>query len=103
MPFLNPVEQAYLSGTREFTKPQIRYIKCRLKKKLQRLDEQGCNVAARLQRLDALVAQPGRAKAITTNNNDVENESPRWASIPRPKVSAPIAGLRNLRSARLSY
>jgi hypothetical protein len=49
---LSPVEQAYLSGTREFTKPQIRYIKCRLKKKLQRLDEQGCNAAALLQQLE---------------------------------------------------
>lgn len=42
---LSPVEQAYLSGTRDFTKPQIRYIKCRLKKKLQQLDEQGCKAA----------------------------------------------------------
>jgi hypothetical protein len=49
---LSPVEQAYLSGTRDFTKPQIRYIKCRLKKKLRRLDEQGCNAAAMLQRLE---------------------------------------------------
>jgi hypothetical protein len=50
--FLSKVEQAYLNGTREFTKPQIRYIKCRLKKKLQRLDEQGCNAAGMLQRLE---------------------------------------------------
>jgi hypothetical protein len=49
---LSKVEQAYLNGTREFTKPQIRYIKCRLKKKLRRLDEQGCNAAAMLQRLE---------------------------------------------------
>jgi hypothetical protein len=52
MLLLSPVEQAYLNGTREFTKPQIRYIKCRLKKKLQRLDEQGSNAAAMLQRLE---------------------------------------------------
>ena len=38
--FLSKVEKAYLSGTKEFTKPQIRYIKCRLNKKLRHLNEE---------------------------------------------------------------
>ena len=56
------MERAYLNGTRDFTKAQRRYIKCRLKKKLRLLNEESCNAAAMLQRLDDLrVAQPGRA------------------------------------------
>jgi hypothetical protein len=57
MTFLSPVEQAYLNGTRDFTKAQRRYIRCRLKKKLRLLEEESCDAAARLQRLDNLRAQ----------------------------------------------
>jgi hypothetical protein len=50
---LSPVEQAYLNGTREFTKSQQRYIRCRLRKKLRVMGEDiaSCNntVAAALQ------------------------------------------------------
>jgi hypothetical protein len=45
---LSPVEQAYLSGSREFTKPRSVYIRYRLKKKLRLLDESRDAAAARL-------------------------------------------------------
>ena len=83
MRLLSPVEQAYLNGSREFTKPQIRYIKCRLKKKLRHLDEKGCNAAALLQRLeeegrwDSLVRiQP---PSILLDNERREEEKEKWA------------------------
>ena len=38
--FLSPIEQAYLKGTRQFTKPQQRYIRYRLNKKLRLLSEE---------------------------------------------------------------
>ena len=38
MSFLTQGERDFLSGQREFTKPQQRYIRCRLKKKLRLLD-----------------------------------------------------------------
>ena len=38
--FLSPIEQAYLNGTRQFTKPQQRYIRYRLNKKLRLLSEE---------------------------------------------------------------
>jgi len=38
--FLSPVEQAYLNGARQFTKPQQRYIRYRLNKKLRLLGEE---------------------------------------------------------------
>jgi hypothetical protein len=81
MKLLSPVEQAYLNGTREFTKPQIRYIKCRLKKKLRHLDEKGCNAAALLQRLeeegwrgDSLVRIPPRVGNILEKEKEEEEE-----------------------------
>jgi hypothetical protein len=46
------------------SKPQIRYIKCRLKKKLRLLNEQSSNAAATLQCMDSLVAKSGGAKDI---------------------------------------
>src|SRR5215210_364062 len=53
MRVLNPVEEAYLSGTRDFTKAQQRYIRYRLKKKLMLLDESRDAAAAQLlRRLD---------------------------------------------------
>jgi|SRR5215218_10506165 hypothetical protein len=76
MRFLSPVEQAYLNGTRDFTKAQRRYIKCRLKRKLRLLNEERCNAAARLQRLDSMVAQPGRA--LTTTNHHDERKNEPW-------------------------
>jgi hypothetical protein len=49
---LSKTEKAYLSGTGEFTKPQIRCIKSRLTKKLRLLEEekvglQNCNPASK--------------------------------------------------------
>ena len=75
--FLSKVEKAYLNGTTEFTKPQIRYIKCRLKKKLRRLDEQGCNAATLLQRLEAQRLQQPTIRSfreeISSNNIIISN------------------------------
>jgi hypothetical protein len=72
---LSPIEQAYLNGTREFTKAQQRYIRYRLKKKLRLLDESRDAAAAKLLRLDKLVAgQPGRALPGGCNNTNSEKE-----------------------------
>src|SRR5687767_13808845 len=45
---LTKVEKEYLDGSRQFTKSQQRYIRCRLRKKLRLLNEESCNVAAAL-------------------------------------------------------
>ena len=45
---LTKVEKEYLDGTRQFTKAQQRYIRCRLRKKLRLLNEESCSVAAAL-------------------------------------------------------
>jgi hypothetical protein len=50
MTFLSSTEQQFLNGSRQFTKAQQRYIRCRLKKKLRLLDEESRNAAAALQR-----------------------------------------------------
>jgi hypothetical protein len=110
-----------LLGRREFTRDRGYYIKSRLLKnvkalygiELPLLDEKGylaaCskNLAAGCKVSRVLVAQPGRANGdillgIENENND---KSPRRDLDARPKVFAPtqIGGLRNLRSARLSY
>ena len=122
--FLSKAERDFLVANKQATHDYY-CVKSRLQKKLRQFTTQelplliekgyidlaeyrkvaeNCNVSI------ALVAQPGRAKektiTIPTTNN-IENESPRWASIPQPKVSVPhnmkSEGLRNLRSARLSY
>jgi hypothetical protein len=102
MRLLSPVEQAYLNGTREFTKPQIRYIKCRLKKKLRHLDEKGCNAAALLQRLeeegrwDSMVRIPPNPNSISlesSNNHRTEDKKNEWAGgefrLSKPSDSRP--------------
>ncbi len=83
----SPVEQAYLSNTKQFTKAQQRYIRYRLKKKLRLIDESRDAAAAMLLRLDnttSLVAQPVREK------KDIEIEakdtSPSRDLNPGPKV-----------------
>jgi hypothetical protein len=56
MRLLSPVEEAYLNGTRDFTKAQQRYIRYRLKKKLRLLDESrdaAAAAAAMLLRLES--------------------------------------------------
>ena len=69
---LSPVEQAYVNGTRQYTKNQRRYIRYRLNKKLRRLGGEDFQVfgipsssrhaaAAKRDGQAALVAQPGRA------------------------------------------
>jgi hypothetical protein len=70
---LSPVEQAYLSGTREFTKAQQRYIRCRLRKKLRLLDAKGCNAAAMLQRLEGV----GASSVVRILRRDSVYESER--------------------------
>ena len=108
--FLSPTEQAYLNGTREFTKAQQRYIRCRIRKKLKLLNEElrscsvaaderaGCNAAAaasRFPRFDsALVAQLAERGFVAVSSTavaDTENteritESPRRDLNARPKV-----------------
>ena len=74
---LSRVEQAYLNGTRDFTKAQQRYIRYRLKKKLRLIDESRDAAAAQLQRL---VAQPAERKVIN------ETASPSRDLNPGPKV-----------------
>jgi hypothetical protein len=49
MTFLSPTEQQFLNGSRQFTKAQQRYIRCRLKKKLRLLNEESRKAAAALQ------------------------------------------------------
>ena len=107
---LSPTEQAYLNNSKEFTKAQQRYIRCRLRKKLRLLNEElrscnvaadqraGCNAAAtapasssRFPRFETVVAQlaeRGFASYNEQNNNENESKSPRWDLNPRPKVSA---------------
>jgi hypothetical protein len=51
MRLLSPIEEAYLNGTKDFTKAQQRYIRYRLKKKLRLLDESRDAAAAGLLRL----------------------------------------------------
>ena len=50
MRLLSPTEQAFIDGIRDFTNAQKRYLRCRIRKKVESVNEQGCNVAARLQR-----------------------------------------------------
>jgi hypothetical protein len=98
---LSPTEQAYLNGSRQFSKPQQRYIGYRFKKKLRLMDESRDAAAAQLLRLDnnndndndnnnALVAQPGREKVILLENRVQGNndDSPSRDSNPGPKVFA---------------
>jgi len=97
VPLLTQTERDYLNGTREFTKPQQRYIRCRLKKKLRLLGDElqhigipiGSSVAANTSGVAAgcngpenglaLVAQPGRALPGGCNNS---NEKEALGGIP---------------------
>ena len=45
---LTNAEKQYLDGSRQFTKAQQRYMRCRLRKKLRLLNDESCNVAAAL-------------------------------------------------------
>jgi hypothetical protein len=76
------VKQAFLNGTRNFTKAQQRYIRYRLKKKLRLLDESRDAAAAQLLRLDTTVAQPGRG--LPNIEKDIIKESLGRDSNPRP-------------------
>ena len=65
---LSPTEQAYVNGTRDFSKAQQRYLGYRIKKKFSRLGVAAaseCRDAAAASRdgPNGLVAQPGRALA----------------------------------------
>jgi hypothetical protein len=97
--FLSPVEQAYLSGNREFTKPQQRYIRYRINKKLRLLDEElqvfaiqkssSSNksrdaAAAELPRLDYMVAQPGRVLRQLNEKERIMRRSLGGDLDPRP-------------------
>ena len=54
----SPAEQAYLNGTREFTKAQQRYVKCRIKRKLQRCGITTAVAAFMLKSCNAAAATP---------------------------------------------
>jgi hypothetical protein len=108
MRVLSPVEEAYLSGTRDFTKAKQRYIRYRLKKKLRLLYEsRDATAAGLLRRLDndndsLVVGQPGRANGNSSNNIiDNESSSPSRDLDPGPKVSASLPpSFRNEGGAR---
>jgi hypothetical protein len=98
MGLLTRTEVEFFNGTREFTKPQERYIRCRLKKKLRLLDNElqlaecirsdsvaaNCsgNVAAGCNGPDKLLGQPGRA--LAWNEIDKKEGSLGRALVPRP-------------------
>jgi hypothetical protein len=65
---LSPVEEAYLNGTKDFTKAQQRYIRYRLKKKLRLLDESRDAAAAGLLRLDNSSRPNASVPSRTTTN-----------------------------------
>jgi hypothetical protein len=86
-----------LAETRVITSRLLKKVKALYGIELPLLDEKGFldNLAACSKDLAAgckeassssgdLVAQPGRAKELLESEND---KSPRWASIPQPKVS----------------
>jgi hypothetical protein len=99
---LTKVEKEYLDGTRELTKAQQRYIRCRLRKKLRLLNEQSCNVAAALSKCSNAAATldlrnyneesagsgtfalPSRRKAREGNISNPRVLSDMGLAIPRP-------------------
>ena len=98
---LTKVEKEYLDGTRQLTKAQQRYIRCRLRKKLRLLNEQSCNVAAAmsergnaaatldLRNYNKSSAGSGRLVPLTSQREDADISNPRVLSdmglaIPRP-------------------
>lgn len=89
MKLLSPVEEAYLSGTREFTKSQQRYIRYRLRKKLKLIDESRDAAAARLLRLEGGSSLVGRGVAASNNNNYNERWRGEWDFRSIPRVSNP--------------
>jgi hypothetical protein len=101
--FLNPIEEAYLSGMRDFTKVQQRYIRYLLKKKLRLLDKEltssgllpdsmitaapaaslrGCYGPEK--NIPTLVAQPGRALELLSEKDKIMRKSLRGIWTPRP-------------------
>jgi hypothetical protein len=95
---LSKTEIAFLSGSKQFTKPQARCIRCRLNKKLKTLNLElselqsnkglltvsnfGSGVADFCNGSQDLVAQLGRA--LTNHEKDIEKKSLGRALIPRP-------------------
>ena len=112
MRVLSPTEKAFLEGSRQFTKAQQRYIRCRLNKKLRLINEESQIAAAALQRSSntgygnglALVAQPGREKVVVfekrDENSSDNNISPRRDLNARPKVYETFAEKRKRYSFR---
>ena len=103
MTFLNPIEEAYLSGMRDFTKVQQRYIRYLLKKKLRLLDKEltssgllpdsmitaaataslrGCYGPEK--NIPTLVAQPGRALELLSEKDKIMRKSLGGIWTPRP-------------------
>jgi hypothetical protein len=87
VPLLTQTERDFVSGTRQFTKPQIRYIRCRLKKKLRLLGDElqsfgipyswsvaarGSGVAAGCNAPEKLAARHDRALPGDCNNSNIE-------------------------------
>jgi hypothetical protein len=99
--FLSPIEQAYLNGTRQFTKPQQRYIRYRLNKKLRLLSEELTSfgipkedpesrdaAAARLLRLDKARPQGYETERSLLLRETVEKKPAALVAQPgRAKVS----------------
>ncbi len=72
MRLLSPIEEAYLNGTKDFTKAQQRYIRYRLKKKLRLLEESRDAAAARLLRLDNSSRPNASVPSPTTTNTTMD-------------------------------
>ena len=96
---LSPIEEAYLNGTKDFTRAQQRYIRYRLKKKLRLLEVSRDAAAAALLRLsndnnnnNDLVAQPAERGFVF--DNERKNRSPSRDLNPGRPLSVLLGDLR---------
>jgi hypothetical protein len=97
MRLLSPIEEAYLNGTKDFTKAQQRYIRYRLKKKLRLLDESRDAAAAGLLRLgergSSLVRIPPPPPPQTKElMREKKNKKEEWAGSDSNQRSPPCQG-----------
>jgi hypothetical protein len=95
MRLLSPIEEAYLNGTKDFTKAQQRYIRYRLKKKLRLLDESRDATAAGLLRLGergsslVRIPPPPQTKELM---REKKNKKEEWAGSDSNQRSPPCQG-----------
>jgi hypothetical protein len=96
MRLLSPIEEAYLNGTKDFTKAQQRYIRYRLKKKLRLLDESRDAAAAGLLRLgergSSLVRIPPPPPQTKELMREKKNKKEEWAGSDSNQRSPPCQG-----------